>query len=69
MLHDSTSSQSYLKSLVPKFCESADLFLDKLGSLADGKTQVPLKIHIHQTTLDVISKVHCSDLYLDCDYE
>ncbi|KAL5463995.1 hypothetical protein EMCRGX_G032950 [Ephydatia muelleri] len=56
-LYDPAFNRGYLKSLVPKFCASADLFLDKLQCLADGKTQVPLKIHIHQATLDVISKV------------
>ena len=51
-------TQSYLKSLVPTFCASVDLFLGKLRPLADGKTQVPLKTHIQEVTLDVISKVH-----------
>ena len=48
---------SYLKSLTPMFGECVDMFLDKLKPLADGRTQVPMKKHIHNAALDVISKV------------
>ena len=34
-----------------------DKFLDELGLLADGKTQVPMKKHIYNAATDVISKV------------
>ena len=39
------------------FGECVDKFLDKLKPLADGRTQVPMKKHIHNAALDVISKV------------
>ena len=48
---------SYLKSLVPSFNECADKFLEGLRPLADGKTTVPMKAHLAEVTLDVISKV------------
>ena len=56
---------SYLKSLTPMFGECVDKFLDKLRPLADGRTQVPMKKHIHNAALDVISKVLvCNKLHL-----
>ena len=48
---------SYLKSLVPTFGGCVDKFLDELGLLADGKTQVPMKKHSYNAATDVISKV------------
>ena len=52
-----TISESHLKGLLPKFCKSVDLFLDKLTPLADGRTKVPMKTHMRDAMLDVISKV------------
>jgi len=49
---------SYLKSLVPSFNECADKLIERLRPLADGKTTVPMKDHLAEVTLDVISKVH-----------
>jgi len=42
---------------VPSFNECVDRFLARLRPLADGKTQVPMKIEFTDLTLDVISKV------------
>ena len=52
-----SSLYSYLKSLVPSFNECADKFIQGLRPLADGKTTVPMKEHLAEVTLDVISKV------------
>jgi len=52
-----SSLYSYLKSLVPSFNECADRFIGRLRPLADGKTTVPMKEHLAEVTLDVISKV------------
>jgi len=43
--------------LVPSFNECADKFIERLRPLADGKTTVPMKEHLAEVTLDVISKV------------
>ncbi|KAL5496599.1 hypothetical protein EMCRGX_G012912 [Ephydatia muelleri] len=56
-LYDPAFNRGYLKSLTPMFGECVDMFLDKLKPLADGRTQVPMKKHIHNAALDVISKV------------
>ena len=50
-------SHRNLNSLVPSFNECVDRFLARLRPLADGKTQVPMKIEFTDLTLDVISKV------------
>ena len=46
-----------MKGLFPKLCERADEFIAKLRCLADGKTKVPLKKHIYDASMGVISKV------------
>ncbi|KAL5473735.1 hypothetical protein EMCRGX_G028269 [Ephydatia muelleri] len=46
-----------MKDLLVKFNECGDAFLERLRSLADGKTEVSMKEALHETTLDVISKV------------
>ncbi len=48
---------SYLKSLLPSFNECANKLLEGIQPLADGKTIVPMKEHLSNVTLDVISKV------------
>ena len=48
---------STLKEMVPSFNECVDQFLEKLRSMADGKSKVPMKEHISDLTNDVISKV------------
>ena len=48
---------SYLKSLVPSFNECVDVFLDKIRPMADGSTPVPIRQHLTECTLYVISKV------------
>ena len=48
---------SYLKSLLPSFNECTDKLLDNIRPLADGRTTVPMKQHLAEVTLDVISKV------------
>ena len=42
---------------MPSFNECADKFIEGLRPLADGKTTVPMKEHLAEVTLDVISKV------------
>ncbi len=49
---------SYLKSLLPSFNECTDKLLEGIRPLADGKTTVPMKHHLSEVTLNVISKVH-----------
>ena len=48
---------SYLKTLLKPFNEITNEFLDELKSLADGETKVPMKTHLGEFSLDVISKV------------
>lgn len=48
---------SYLKMLLDPFNEIANKFVASLGSLADGKTEVPMKTKFGEFTLEVISKV------------
>ena len=48
---------SSLKDLLVKFNECGDAFLERLRPLADGKTEVSMNEALHETTLDVISKV------------
>lgn len=49
---------SYLKSLLEPFNAIADRFIENLVPLADGKTDVPMKIKFGEFTLEVISKVY-----------
>eukprot|EP00731_Ephydatia_muelleri_P008176 Em0004g514a len=66
-MYDPAFNRGYLKSLTPMFGECVDKFLDKLKPLADGRTQVPMKKHIHNAALDVISKVaFASDFRVEC---
>jgi len=62
------SIHSYLKSLVPSFNECADKLIERLRPLADGKTTVPMKEHLAEVTLDVISKVGYTLQYNDLPY-
>ena len=48
---------SHLRGLVPSFNSCVDVMINKLKPLADGKTEVPMKDILSNTTLDVISKV------------
>ena len=48
---------SYLKTLLKPFNEITNEFLDELKPLADGETKVPMKTHLGEFSLDVISKV------------
>ncbi len=48
---------SYLKSLLPSFNECTNKLLEGIRPLADGKTIVPMKEHLSDVTLAVISKV------------
>ena len=50
---------SYLKTLLKPFNEITNEFLEKLKPLADGDTKVPMKVHLGEFSLDVISKVYC----------
>lgn len=43
--------------LLDPFNEIANKFVASLGSLADGKTEVPMKTKFGEFTLEVISKV------------
>lgn len=43
--------------LLEPFNEIANRFIDNLELLADGKTEVPMKIKFGEFTLEVISKV------------
>ncbi|XP_065061538.1 cholesterol 24-hydroxylase-like isoform X2 [Rhopilema esculentum] len=47
----------YLKSLIPKFNNSADVFVKKLQNLADGNCVVDMSQEFHRVTLDVIAKI------------
>ena len=51
------SLYSYLKTLLEPFNEIANRFIDNLDPLADGRTDVPMKIKFGEFTLEVISKV------------
>ena len=48
---------SNLKSLIPAFNECADVFVERLRAVADGKTEVLIKDEFGAVTLDVIGKV------------
>ncbi len=48
---------SYLEGILPAFNGCIDLFLEKLAPFTDGVTPVPMKEHLSEVTLDVISKV------------
>ena len=50
-------NHSSLKNHLYKFNESANIFLEKLRSLADGKTDVSMKEAFNKVALDVINKV------------
>ncbi len=55
---------SYLKSLLPSFNECTNKLLEGIQPLADGKTVVPMKEHLANVTLDVISKVIVHATYM-----
>lgn len=48
---------SYLEGILPAFNSCIDLYIEKLKPFADGVTPVPMKQHLAEVTLDVISKV------------
>ncbi|XP_064388742.1 cholesterol 24-hydroxylase-like [Halichondria panicea] len=56
-LYDPAFNKSYLKSLLPSFNKCVDVLLDSIRPLADGETDVPMKQHLAECTLYVISKV------------
>ena len=49
---------SYLNTLLVPFNAVTTKLIEKLKSLADGVTQVPMKLRVGDFTTDVISKVH-----------
>lgn len=49
---------STLRGMIPSFNMCVDKFLADLKPLADGNTAAPMKDHISDLTMDVISKVH-----------
>ena len=49
---------SYLKTLLEPLNEIVDTLIDKLNTLADGTTSVPMRLQFGEFTLNVISKVH-----------
>jgi cholesterol 24(S)-hydroxylase len=49
--------RTYLMNLMKAFNESCDVFLKKMGKLADGKTKVRMTDEFARVTLDVIGKV------------
>ncbi|XP_064406602.1 cholesterol 24-hydroxylase-like [Halichondria panicea] len=56
-MYDSAFKKSYLEGILPAFNSCIDLFLEKLAPFTDGVTPVPMKEHLSEVTLDVISKV------------
>ena len=48
---------STLREMIPSFNTCVDQLLETLRPLADGETPVPMKDHISDLTMDVISKV------------
>ncbi|XP_064405692.1 cholesterol 24-hydroxylase-like [Halichondria panicea] len=56
-IYDQPFNKNYLKSLLPSFNECTDKLLEGIRPLADGKTTVPMKQHLSEVTLNVISKV------------
>ncbi|EDO32230.1 predicted protein [Nematostella vectensis] len=49
--------RKYLRNLMQAFNESSNEFLKRIGSLADGKTEVRMADEFAKVTLDVIGKV------------
>lgn len=49
--------RSYLINLMESFNGICDVFFDKIGKLADGKTEVEMSDEFGRVTLDVIGKV------------
>ncbi|XP_064405688.1 cholesterol 24-hydroxylase-like isoform X2 [Halichondria panicea] len=56
-IYEHSFNKSYLKSLLPSFNECTDKLLEGIRPLADGKTTIPMKQHLSEVTLNVISKV------------
>ena len=56
-MYDCTTACSYLKTLLEPFNEKASKFIENLHPVADGKTEVPMKTHFADFTLETISKV------------
>ena len=52
-----TFHRKYLMNLMKEFNNSCDIFLEKIGHLADGKTRVNTSAEFARVTLDIISKV------------
>ena len=55
---------SYLQSILPGFNKCVDTFIDKLTLLADGVTPVPIKEHLADVALDVLSKVNVCNSFM-----
>ncbi|KXJ29176.1 Cholesterol 24-hydroxylase [Exaiptasia diaphana] len=54
---DKAFHRSYLINLMASFNGICNVFLDKIGKLADGKTEVEMSEEFGRVTLDVIGKV------------
>ncbi|KXJ19039.1 cholesterol 24-hydroxylase [Exaiptasia diaphana] len=54
---DKAFHRSYLMNLMESFNKICDIFLDKIGKMADGKTEVEMSGEFGRVTLDVIGKV------------
>ena len=50
--------RKHLMNLMKEFNNSCDIFLEKIGRLADGKTRVNMSAEFARVTLDIISKVN-----------
>lgn len=61
MQQKNLSSFSYLKLLLKPFNEMVEKFLEQIKHLADGKTEVPMKVHFGELTQNVISKVYIAN--------
>ena len=48
---------SYLKTLLDPFNEMVNRFLEEIKPLADGEEAIPMKHHLGELTLNIISKV------------
>ncbi|XP_022090979.1 cholesterol 24-hydroxylase-like [Acanthaster planci] len=56
-LFDPAFHRKYLKTLISTFNQSANVLIEKLTNVADGKTVVPMLDEFNKFTLDVLAKV------------
>ncbi|XP_038073597.1 cholesterol 24-hydroxylase-like [Patiria miniata] len=56
-LFDPAFHRKYLKNLISSFNKSANVLIDKLAKVADGKTEVLMLDEFNKFTLDVLAKV------------